>query len=75
MGVASLVIDDGGDEDEAIAALLHDAVEDQGGEATLGGSASNSATASPNRQGVLRHRRDAQAAVAGAQGGLHRASA
>jgi hypothetical protein len=36
MGVASLVIDDGGDEDEAIAALLHDAVEDQGGEVTLG---------------------------------------
>ena len=31
LGVASLVIEDGGDEDEAIAALLHDAVEDQGG--------------------------------------------
>jgi len=31
LGVASLVIGDGGDEDEAIAALLHDAVEDQGG--------------------------------------------
>jgi (p)ppGpp synthase/HD superfamily hydrolase len=31
MGVASLVLEDGGDEDEAIAALLHDAVEDQGG--------------------------------------------
>jgi len=28
LGVASLVIDDGGDEDEAIAALLHDAVEE-----------------------------------------------
>jgi (p)ppGpp synthase/HD superfamily hydrolase len=36
MGVASLVLDDGGDEDEAIAALLHDAVEDQGGPKTLG---------------------------------------
>jgi (p)ppGpp synthase/HD superfamily hydrolase len=35
MGVAALVIDDGGDEDEAIAALLHDAVEDQGGAPTL----------------------------------------
>jgi (p)ppGpp synthase/HD superfamily hydrolase len=35
LGVASLVLDDGGDEDEAIAALLHDAVEDQGGAATL----------------------------------------
>jgi len=35
LGVASLVIDEGGDEDEAIAALLHDAPEDQGGRATL----------------------------------------
>jgi (p)ppGpp synthase/HD superfamily hydrolase len=33
--VAGLVIEDGGDEDEAIAALLHDAVEDQGGEPRL----------------------------------------
>lgn len=32
--VAALVLEDGGDEDEAIAALLHDAVEDQGGERT-----------------------------------------
>ncbi len=29
LGVASLVLEDGGDEDEAIAALLHDAVEDR----------------------------------------------
>ncbi|MGO9960942.1 MAG: HD domain-containing protein [Solirubrobacteraceae bacterium] len=35
LGVASLVLEDGGDEDEAIAALLHDAVEDQGGEHAL----------------------------------------
>lgn len=35
LGVASLVLVDGGDEDEAIAALLHDAVEDQGGIPTL----------------------------------------
>lgn len=35
LGVAGLVLEDGGDEDEAIAALLHDAVEDQGGQATL----------------------------------------
>jgi (p)ppGpp synthase/HD superfamily hydrolase len=34
-GVCGLVIDDGGSEDEAIAALLHDAVEDQGGARTL----------------------------------------
>jgi (p)ppGpp synthase/HD superfamily hydrolase len=35
MGVASIVIDDGGSEDEAIAALLHDAAEDAGGRARL----------------------------------------
>jgi hypothetical protein len=35
LAVASLVIEDGGDEDEAIAGLLHDAVEDQGGADTL----------------------------------------
>jgi (p)ppGpp synthase/HD superfamily hydrolase len=35
LAVASLVIEDGGEEDEAIAALLHDAVEDQGGKARL----------------------------------------
>ena len=33
LGVAALIIDAGGDEDQAIAALLHDAVEDQGGTA------------------------------------------
>lgn len=32
--VAGIVIDYGGNEDEAIAALLHDAVEDQGGAKT-----------------------------------------
>ena len=31
LSVAGLVIEHGGDEDEAIAALLHDAIEDQGG--------------------------------------------
>jgi (p)ppGpp synthase/HD superfamily hydrolase len=35
LGVASLVLENGGDEDEAIAALLHDAVEDQGGRPRL----------------------------------------
>ncbi|AFY38411.1 metal dependent phosphohydrolase [[Leptolyngbya] sp. PCC 7376] len=34
LGVASTVLEAGGNEDEAIAALLHDAVEDQGGLAT-----------------------------------------
>jgi GTP pyrophosphokinase len=35
MGVTSIVVEQGGDEDEVIAALLHDAVEDQGGLETL----------------------------------------
>lgn len=35
MGVASIVLDDGGTEDEAIAALLHDAAEDHGGRERL----------------------------------------
>jgi len=35
LAVAALVLEDGGDEDEAIAALLHDAAEDQGGLKTL----------------------------------------
>lgn len=35
LSVAALVLEDGGDEDQAIAGLLHDAVEDQGGKATL----------------------------------------
>jgi (p)ppGpp synthase/HD superfamily hydrolase len=35
MGVASIVLDDGGSEDEAIGALLHDAAEDHGGRERL----------------------------------------
>ena len=34
LAVSAIVLEYGGDEDEAIAALLHDAVEDQGGDAT-----------------------------------------
>jgi (p)ppGpp synthase/HD superfamily hydrolase len=34
LSVTALVIEDGGDEDEAIAALLHDAIEDRGGDRT-----------------------------------------
>jgi len=34
LAVAAIAIEHGADEDEAIAALLHDAVEDQGGDAT-----------------------------------------
>jgi len=36
LSTSSLVLEAGGDEDQAIAALLHDAVEDQGGTKTLG---------------------------------------
>jgi (p)ppGpp synthase/HD superfamily hydrolase len=35
MAVCSIVLEKGGNEDQAIAALLHDAVEDQGGKPTL----------------------------------------
>jgi (p)ppGpp synthase/HD superfamily hydrolase len=35
LGATNLVINHGGDEDEAIAALLHDSVEDRGGRPTL----------------------------------------
>ena len=35
MSVTALVLEAGGNEDQAIAALLHDAVEDQGGLPTL----------------------------------------
>jgi hypothetical protein len=35
LAVSALVLEHGGDEDQAIAGLLHDAAEDQGGEATL----------------------------------------
>ena len=35
MAVSALVVEHGGDEDQAIAALLHDAAEDQGGQETL----------------------------------------
>lgn len=35
LSVTGIVLEDGGDEDQAIAALLHDAVEDQGGMETL----------------------------------------
>jgi len=35
MSVAALVLEAGGDEDQTVAALLHDAMEDQGGPPTL----------------------------------------
>lgn len=39
LAVAALVLEEGGSEDMAIAALLHDAAEDQGGEETMAGIA------------------------------------
>ena len=45
LGVASIALEHGADEDEAIAALLHDAVEDQGGAPRSSGSGSASAKA------------------------------
>ena len=47
LAVASLVLEYGGDEDEAIAALLHDAPEDRGGSPVLEEFASVSAIGSP----------------------------
>src|SRR5205814_9791195 len=35
LAVSALVLEHGGDEDQAIAGLLHDAAEDQGGEARI----------------------------------------
>jgi HD domain-containing protein len=73
LGVASIVIEDGGDEDEAIAALLHDAPEDQGGEATLARIwAEYGERVGAIVDGVHRHAREPQAAVAGAKGALPR---
>ncbi len=43
LAVAAVVIEQGGDEDQAIAALLHDAIEDQGVRRSGKKSAANSA--------------------------------
>ena len=47
LAVTSIVLEYGSDEDEAIAALLHDAVEDAGGQSRLGTSGYVSVTALP----------------------------
>ena len=74
--VCSLALEDGGDEDEAIAGLLHDAAEDQGGQATL------DEIGRPVRAGGRdarrrpdRHARGSEAGLAPAQGGLPEAPA
>ncbi len=73
LGVASLVIDEGGTEDEAIAALLHDAPEDQGGVETLdeiGRVFGEKVTGIVHRLSDTFE--DPEATVAEAQGGLPR---
>ncbi len=79
--VAALVIEDGSlagelNEDEAIAALLHDAAEDQGGEERLADIRERfGEPGGRDRCRLQRHLRDPEAAVAGAQGGVHRSPA
>ena len=74
MGVASIVLDDGGTEDEAIAALLHDAAEDHGGRARLEDIRSRFGDAvAQDRRGLHRHVGHAQAALARAQAVIHAA--
>jgi (p)ppGpp synthase/HD superfamily hydrolase len=72
MSVCALVIEAGGDEDQAIAALLHDAVEDQGGLPTLDTirqifgkrvadaveSCSDSTVSDPKNKGLWRTRKE-----------------
>jgi (p)ppGpp synthase/HD superfamily hydrolase len=72
LGVCALVLEAGGDEDQAIAALLHDAVEDQGGISTLKTihhlfgsrvagivkSCSDSTVSDPTKKPSWRHRKE-----------------
>ena len=76
LAVAAIVMEHGGNEDEAIAALLHDAVEDQGGAATLEEIRRRfGATVAEIVEGCTRRDRKPQAAVAAAEGGAHRPAA
>ena len=73
LGVCSLVIEDGGSEDEAIGALLHDAAEDRGGVRMLDEIRTRFGDARRrHRRRVQRYVRDAEAAVARTQADLHR---
>jgi (p)ppGpp synthase/HD superfamily hydrolase len=72
--VAGLVINDGGSEAQAIAALLHDAVEDQGGPPTLEEINANFGDDVAHRGGMQRHGRGAEATVARAQAEVHQSS-
>ena len=72
LGVAAHVIDDGGSEDEAIAALLHDVVKDQGGLRRLADVRRRfGAHVAAIVRGLHRRHNQAQAAVAGREGRIH----
>ena len=74
LGVAGLTMEYGATEDEAIGALLHDAVEDQGGRPTLEEVRRRfGEDIASHRRGLHRHRRPTEAPVARAEGGVHRA--
>jgi (p)ppGpp synthase/HD superfamily hydrolase len=75
LSVAGLVIEAGGSETQAVAALLHDAAEDQGGEKTLAEIRSRFGSEVAGTRGRMqRHVRGTEAPVAGAEGALYRAS-
>ena len=67
LAVAAIALEHGATEKEAIAALMHDAVEDQGGQKTL--------DEIRRRYGVLRYRSIAETALARTERGVHRAAA
>ena len=64
LSVAGLVINDNGSEAQAIAALLHDAVEDRAARRRWTRSEQLRRGRRAHRQRVQRHRREAEAAVA-----------
>jgi (p)ppGpp synthase/HD superfamily hydrolase len=69
LAVAGLVMEDGGSETEVIAALLHDAAEDQGGEPGLEDIRRRFGDeVAAIVDGCLRHVRDPQAVLEGAEG-------
>jgi len=76
LAVAGIALEHGAHEDEAIAAVLHDAVEDQGGKATLDRIRTEFGDAVAHIVGAVSDTdevpRGPQAAVARAQGALHR---
>ena len=73
LAVAALVIEHGGDEDEAIAALLHDAIEDQGGLTARDGILRRfGERVDQNRRGLHRFPNHSETPVEGKKAGLHR---